>query len=119
MAKENLEKITEVNLLYDFYGELLPQKQQELFRLHREDDFSLAEIGAELGITRQGVHDHLRRAENSLRDYEAKLGLARRFRETERSREAALRAIDALIAENPQNTALTARLTEIKDAITE
>ncbi len=68
-------------MLFDFYGELLTEKQREYYDLHCNGDLSLAEIAAETGITRQGVWDILQRAENTLRDIEEKTGLIRRFTE--------------------------------------
>ncbi len=70
-----LSKLGRVMLLYDFYGSLLTSKQQEVMRLYYEHDLSLGEIAAELKISRQAVHDILKRAERSLEAYEAKLGL--------------------------------------------
>ena len=66
-------------MLFDFYGELLTDKQKEYFDLHYNEDLSLAEIAESEGITRQGVWDIIRRAEDSLRRYEAKTGLVARF----------------------------------------
>ena len=73
------DRITEVSLLYDFYGELLPNRQKEVFTLKYEDDLSLAEIAEELGISRQGVHDALKNGEKALQRYEEKLGLVKRL----------------------------------------
>ncbi|MBQ3405430.1 MAG: YlxM family DNA-binding protein [Oscillospiraceae bacterium] len=72
-------KTLEMALLYDFYGELLTAKQQECFDLYFNEDFSLAEIAENKGISRQGVRDILVRAEAVLTDYEAKIGLVSRF----------------------------------------
>ncbi len=66
-------------MLFDFYGELLTDKQREYFDLHYNEDLSLAEIAEQNGISRQGVWDIIRRAEQSLRDIEEKTGLVRRF----------------------------------------
>ena len=66
-------------MLFDFYGELLTEKQREYFDLHYNEDLSLAEIAALTGISRQGVWDIIRRAEATLRDIEAKTGLVARF----------------------------------------
>ena len=66
--------------LYDIYGALLTKKQQECLHLHLYDDFSLSEIGEELGISRQAVYDNIHRAEKAMNEYEAKLGLAARYR---------------------------------------
>ena len=66
-------------MLFDFYGELLTDKQKEYFDLHYNEDLSLAEIAAGEGISRQGVWDIIRRAEESMRRYEEKTGLVARF----------------------------------------
>ncbi len=77
------ENMIEVSILYDLYGELLPERQREIFRLYHEDNYSLSEIGTEFGITRQGVHEAVKRSEEKLTEYEEKLGLAKKFRATE------------------------------------
>lgn len=68
-----------MSMLYDFYGELLTEKQKELFDLYYNEDLSLSEIAEHAGITRQGVRDAIMRAEEVLRDTEDKLGLIRRY----------------------------------------
>ena len=73
------------SMLLDFYGELLTDKQRECFDLHYNEDLSLAEIAEQLGISRQGVWDNIRRAEASLSSSEEKTGLIRRFSATRRS----------------------------------
>lgn len=69
----------EMCLLFDFYGEVLTEKQRELFDLYYNEDLSLAEISEHIGITRQGVRDSIIRAEHTLRDLEEKLGLVSRY----------------------------------------
>ena len=66
-------------MLFDFFGELLTDKQREYFGLHYNEDLSLAGIAAAEGITRQGVWDIIRRAEETLRRFEARTGLVARF----------------------------------------
>ena len=66
-------------MLFDFYGELLTEKQKEYFDLHYNEDLSLAEIAQSEGISRQGVWDIIRRAEESMRRYEERTGLVSRF----------------------------------------
>jgi len=66
-------------MLFDFYGELLTDKQKEYFDLHYNEDLSLTEIAESEGISRQGVWDIIRRAEESMRRYEARTGLVERF----------------------------------------
>ena len=68
----------EIVLLYDYYGDLLTDRQRECFELRYNQDLSLGEIAAELGISRQGVHENLSRAEALLRNMEAKTGCASR-----------------------------------------
>ena len=72
------------SMLLDFYGELLTQKQRDCFDLHYNEDLSLSEIANELGISRQGVWDNIRRAEAALTQIESKTGLIRRFIDTQR-----------------------------------
>ena len=68
----------ELILLYDYYGNLLTERQRECFELRYNQDLSLGEIGEELGISRQGVHDNLSRTEALLRNMERKTGCVRR-----------------------------------------
>ena len=69
------------SMLLDFYGELLTDKQRECFDLHYNEDLSLSEIAEQLGISRQGVWDNIRRAESAMAEVERKTGLLRRFEE--------------------------------------
>ena len=75
------------SMLLDFYGELLTQKQRDCFDLHYNEDLSLSEIANELGISRQGVWDNIRRAEAALTEIESKTGLIRRFTDTQQKLE--------------------------------
>ena len=70
----------ELSLLYDCYAETLTEKQRFCFDLYYNQDFSLSEIAAESGISRQGVHDTLARTETTLRTLEAQLGCVRKNR---------------------------------------
>lgn len=74
-----MEKNVEISLLFGFYKNLLTARQADTVDLYYNEDLSLAEIGEELGISRQGVRDNLKRAEQLLYDVEEKLGLAKRF----------------------------------------
>ena len=73
------DKAYEMTLLYDFFGELLTEKQREYFELYYNDDLSLAEIAENDGISRQAVRDAVIRAEKFLLDAEEKSGVLRRF----------------------------------------
>ncbi|HHU30621.1 MAG: YlxM family DNA-binding protein [Bacillota bacterium] len=79
-----LEDTMRVNLLYDFYSSLLTAKQRECLELYYQYDLSLAEIAENIGISRQGVHDLLKRGVKSLEKIEAKLGFAEKFQDQER-----------------------------------
>ncbi len=70
----------EQGILFDFYGPLLTKHQQEICSAALYEDLSLAEIAEQYGITRQGVHDLLKRCDHILRDYEEKLGLVEQYR---------------------------------------
>ncbi len=74
-----MEKLFKQALLYDFYGELLTEHQQNIYECAVYNDMSLGEIAEEQHISRQGVHDLLRRCDRILQDYESKLHLAERF----------------------------------------
>ena len=75
----NAEKNLNISVLLDFYGQMLTDKQREVVELYYNEDLSLAEIAEHSGITRQGVRDSIKRAENQLEDCESKLGLWARF----------------------------------------
>ena len=70
-----------MTMLFDFYGELLTDRQKEFFDLYYNNDLSLAEIAENAGISRQGVRDVIVRAENQMQEIEDKTGLIRRFEE--------------------------------------
>ena len=68
-----------MTMLYDFYGELLTDRQKEFFDYYYNDDLSLSEIAENAGISRQGVRDVIVRAEGIMQEMEDKTGLIRRF----------------------------------------
>lgn len=74
-----MERIVEQGLLYDFYGELLTEHQKKIYEDVVYNDLSLSEIAQENGISRQGVHDMVRRCNHMLTEYENKLHLVERF----------------------------------------
>ncbi|MCI8550653.1 MAG: YlxM family DNA-binding protein [Lachnospiraceae bacterium] len=77
-----MEKIVEQTLLYDFYGELLTEHQRQVYEDVVFNDLSLSEAAEERGISRQGVHDLIRRCDKTLKEYERKLGLVEKFLKT-------------------------------------
>lgn len=74
-----VEKLVEIGILFDFYGKLLSKKQYSVVELYYIHDLSLSEIGEELNISRQGVYDTLKRAEQKLYKFEKDLGLIKKF----------------------------------------
>jgi len=68
-----------MTMLFDFYGELLTERQKEFYDLYYNEDLSLAEIAENAGISRQGVRDVIVRAEKYMQDIEDKTGLVKRF----------------------------------------
>ncbi|HEY8875396.1 MAG TPA: putative DNA-binding protein [Desulfosporosinus sp.] len=74
-----MEKLAKIALLADFYGPLLTEKQRNVWDLHYQQDLSLAEIAEVEHISRQAIHDLIKRTERILAEYEEKLGLVQRF----------------------------------------
>lgn len=73
------KSIVTKNLLLDFYGKLLTDKQREMYTLKYEDDLSITEIAEEFGISKQGVSDSISKTDKALNDYEEKLHLVERY----------------------------------------
>ncbi len=90
-----MKKFAEMALLADFYGPLLTEKQRNVWDLHYQQDLSLTEIADLAMISRQAIHDLLKRTEKILVGYEEKLGLVERF-VTERDK---LLKIETLLTE--------------------
>jgi predicted DNA-binding protein YlxM (UPF0122 family) len=107
-AEENslhaVEDMYEVAVLLDFYGQLLTKKQYDVMDLHYNSDLSLGEIADDIGISRQGVHDSIRKAKQALEGYEKRLGLVERFREQEKAAEKALDSLKLLGGKHPDLT---------------
>ena len=74
-----IDDITQASLLYDFYGELLTKRQQQIYESVVLEDYSLSEVAEELNISRQGVHDMIKRCNHTLEEYESRLHLVEKF----------------------------------------
>ncbi|HHY78636.1 MAG TPA: YlxM family DNA-binding protein [Clostridiales bacterium] len=74
-----IEDVVKKTLLFDFYGQLLTDKQRNIVEMYYGHDLSLSEISEQIGISRQGVYDTLKRAEATLEEYEDRLKLVDRF----------------------------------------
>ena len=90
------EKDLSLNLLFDTYGELLPENQRDMFAQYYCDDLSLSEIAENAGITRQGVRDRIDKARRALTMYEEKLGFVKKLSELEAARIKAAEKLSAL-----------------------
>ena len=82
-----MAKDFEMGYLLDFYGEVLTPKQREMLRQYYNDDLSLSEIGENFGITRQGARDAIKHGETTLKELEAKVGFAARYRRVQETLE--------------------------------
>lgn len=109
-----------MTMLYDFYGDLLTERQKEFYDLYYNEDLSLAEIAENYGITRQGVRDIIARAEGSLLEVEEKTGLIRKYhslQSTLTELQATLEEIRSLNDAKLQNVTLEELCIHMKDTI--
>lgn len=88
-----MERIVEQGYLYDFYGELLTGHQQQIYEDFVQNDLSVSEIAKERGISRQGIHDLIKRCDRTLEEYESKLHLVEKFLDTKKQAEAIYQVI--------------------------
>ena len=98
-----MDKILEITLLYDFYGELLTEKQKSVIEMYHLDDYSLQEVANEFNITRQAVHDMIKRTEKILFEYESRLGLVNKFLVQKQRLSLAIEMLDKAINDNKLN----------------
>lgn len=93
-----IDDITQVSLLYDFYGQLLTNRQRDTMELYYGENLSLAEIAEEFNISRQGVSDSLKNGVKALNEYESKLGLVNKLQSTNHAISKIDEIIDNIIA---------------------
>lgn len=115
----DMEKKIADQFLYDFYGQLLTERQREVMRLYCEDDLSLSEIADIVHGSRQSVYDALRRAQHTLEGYEARLELVARYRRTEKLLRTLSRQISDVLKDDalsaPSRAVLTRALAELEE----
>lgn len=104
-AGENMEQFLYESILFDLYGALLTDKQQECLRMQLFEDLSMSEIGDALGISRQAVYDNIHRGEKAMEAYERKLGLAARYRREQASLQEVSKLVSSLETAENQQTA--------------
>ena len=95
------EKDLKIGFLLDFYGDVLSERKRTVMAYYYYDDLSLGEIAEEIGISRQGVRDLIKKAEEELCFYEEKLGLASRFQRIQKKAEELLIELNKTEAEEP------------------
>ncbi len=114
-----MNDILEQALLYDFYGELLNRHQKEIYEQFILEDLSLSEIAADAGISRQGVHDLVKRCQKALEGYEQKLHLVEKFLSIKKN----VREIEEILSEYEKTKqypeTMVARIRKISDLIIE
>ena len=99
-----MAKNLEIAYLLDFYGDMLTEKQRNAIDLYYNDDLSLAEIAQAADISRQGVRDNIKRAEQILTELEEKLGLAKRFTEMKKGVDEIVECADKINEYNLNHT---------------
>lgn len=110
-----MDKILEQTLLYDFYGELLTEHQKQIYEDVVFGDYSLSEVAEEQGISRQGVHDLVKRCNKLLQEYESRLHLVERFVAVKRQIEEMKRSLQEAV--EPDREELTRRLDKILEEL--
>ncbi len=113
--KDDIGRVEYASMLYDFYGSLLNESQNEVMALYHEDNLSLSEIASELGQTRQAIHYTLRKAEKSLESYEQKLGLITSYKENRKLAETAFDIIKSAGIKEPYADKLKSIIEKITD----
>ncbi len=98
----------EMTLLFDYYGDLLTERQRSCVDMRYNQDLSLSEIAEELGVSRQGVYDNLSRAEALLRNMEEKTGCVQRAMETRKAVREILDAANKLITYQDEDVSVLA-----------
>jgi len=112
------DKIVQITLLFDFYGQLLTDKQMDIVDMYYNNNLSLGEISEQQNISRQGVYDSLKRAEKTLYEFEEKLGLLNRFLKQKESMSKITDMLDELINNEELDVkAAKVKLTDIKEHI--
>ena len=111
-----MEKIVQQGILYDFYGELLTDHQKKVYESVVYENLSLGEVADEFGISRQAVHDIVKRCDRMLEGYESKLGLIRRFEEV-RSRIGSMEEVLNAPFEDSDRDKLLKLIGEIRELI--
>lgn len=112
-----IDPVATDSLLFDFYGKLLTERQQQVMELYHEENLSLSEIAEEFAISRAAVHESLKAAERTLHTYEEKLGLVALFLKRDRALATVGRAVQEIAQGRTEDQELLAQLEEIQAII--
>lgn len=107
-----MAKNLDITILLDFYGDMLTPKQREFLDYYYNEDLSLSEIAANVGITRQGVRDAIKRAECQLIEMEERLGLVKRFKDVQSGLEEIIECANKISTEN-RSTSLSREINDL------
>ena len=107
-----MAKNLDITILLDFYGDMLTSKQREFLDYYYNEDLSLSEIAANVGITRQGVRDAIKRSEAQLMEMEDRLGLVKKFKDMQAGLEEIIDCATKISQEN-RNTGLSREINDL------
>lgn len=117
---DSLQETIELSILFDFYGDLLNDRNKTVFVEYIFNDLSLGEIAENKDITRQGVHDIIKRTSKKLREYEDSLHLVKKFKTIEKSVSSIKDLIEELEEkEQPSETDIYIKIHDLADGILE
>ncbi len=114
-----MNEILEQTLLFDFYGELLTDHQKDIYAQFMLEDLSLSEIAQDAGISRQGVHDLVKRCQKILEGYEEKLHLVERFLSIKEKVHEMNRILDSGLENKEEPEVMVRKIRKISDTIME
>lgn len=115
----SVNEILEQALLYDFYGELLTDHQKDIYEQFVLEDLSLSEIAQDAGISRQGVHDLVKRCQKILEGYETRLHLVEKFLSIKEKVHEINEALDSYEERGMEPEKMAERIRKISDTIIE
>lgn len=114
-----MNEILEQTLLFDFYGELLTEHQKDIYTQFMLEDLSLSEIAQDAGISRQGVHDLVKRCQKILEGYEDKLHLVERFLSIKEKVHEMNKILDSSLENREEPEVMAMKIRKISDTIIE
>ena len=114
-----MAKDLKICVLLDIYGEMLSDKQFEIMDCYYNQDYSLAEISEQFGITRQGIRDNIKRSEQIVTECEEKLKLSRKYENNQKKAELIYKLLKNLELMSKDNSEMIKIIKEIDDTVSE